>query len=99
MAQDNPRYRWYATINNFTEADIESLKSADHRELVVGKETAPSTGTPHLHVYIALHQRKRLAQMKQLVEGAHWEPVKDRKKCIEYCTKDGEVLVNETSVV
>lgn len=37
--------------------------------------------------------------MKQLVEGAHWEPVKDRKKCIEYCTKDGEVLVNETSSV
>lgn len=99
MDQDTRRYRWYATINNFTEEDIESLKSVDHRELVVGKETAPSTGTPHLHVYIALHQKKRLSQMKKICARAHWEAVQDRKRCIEYCMKDGEVVVNETCAV
>lgn len=36
--------------------------------------------------------------MKGICEQAHWEPVKSREKCIEYCTKDGVILVNETLV-
>lgn len=92
---DNARYRWYATINNFSEEDVEKLQATTHKELVIGKEEAPTTGTPHLHVYIALVKKLRLAQMKELCGTAHWEPVRDRAKCIEYCTKCGDVLVNE----
>lgn len=66
-------------------------------ELVIGREAAPTTGTPHLHVYIRLAKKERLSGMKRLLEGAHWEPVKSREQCIEYCMKDGDVVVNELS--
>nr|WDW25879.1 MAG: replication-associated protein [Cressdnaviricota sp.] len=92
---DNARYRWYATINNFSEEDIERLQNLPHKELVIGKEEAPSTGTSHLHVYISLEKKLRLSQMKEVSSQAHWEPVKSRDACIGYCTKDGEILHSE----
>lgn len=75
---DNARYRWYATVNNFTEEDIDSLSNLPHKELVIGREEAPTTGTPHLHVYISLEKKLRLAQLKMICVRAHWEPVHDR---------------------
>lgn len=94
-ARDVARFRWYATINNYEAEDIDSLSNLPHKELVIGKEEAPTTGTPHLHVYISLERKERLSYMKSVCCRAHWEPVKDRSKCIEYCTKDGVIVVNE----
>lgn len=91
-SREAPRFRWYATINNFSEEDIETLLNLPHSEILIAKEEAPSTGTPHLHVYLALVDKKRLLQMKTLVPKAHWEPVKNRDACIAYCEKDGEIL-------
>lgn len=86
-------------MNNPEEDCVDKLKEVPHKELVVGAEVAPSTGTPHLHVYISLVKKVRLAHMKELLPTAHWEPVRSRKECIEYCTKDGDVLVNEVEQV
>lgn len=61
---------------------------------MIGQEEAPTTGTPHLHVYISFEKQVYVTYCQKIVQ-AHWEPVKDRAKCIEYCTKDGVVLVNE----
>lgn len=86
--------RWYATVNNFTEEDVVALRSSPHKELVIGREEAPSTGTPHLHVYIAFDKPEYVTYCQAIVK-AHWEPAKSRESCIEYCTKCGDILVDE----
>lgn len=73
---------------------MEALKATPHKELVVGMEEAPTTGTPHLHVYIAFDKQVYMTYVQGIVQ-AHWEAVRDRKQCIEYCTKDGRVVVEE----
>jgi len=47
------RHRW--TWNNYTEADVEHLKSFSEKDcdyIVFGREIAPTTGTPHLQGYV-----------------------------------------------
>lgn len=63
--------------------------------MVADKEVGKQ-GTPHLHVYIRLKTKKRLSAMKEMHGEAHWEPVKDRKACIAYCSK-GETFVNKVT--
>jgi len=61
MSEVKPRYTkdsrgsrsryWCLTVNNYTESDIENLKALYPEKagfIVIGKEKAPTTGTPHL---------------------------------------------------
>lgn len=63
------------------------------KELVVDEEVGEE-GTPHLHIFLSLVSKKRLSQMKELVPRAHWEKVKARKNCIDYCSK-GKVVFSK----
>lgn len=45
-------YAWCFTLNNYTDEEIRRLESLECERLVVGKEVAPTTGTPHLQGYI-----------------------------------------------
>nr|QJQ37741.1 replication-associated protein [Cressdnaviricota sp.] len=60
--------------------------------MVIDKEVG-SEGTPHLHLFLHLEKPEYLSYLKKVCERAHWEPVKNRGKCIEYCSK-GEVVVS-----
>jgi len=49
--------RWTLVINNYTDEQVNALVNISEevaKELVVDKEVAPETGTPHLHVYLSL---------------------------------------------
>lgn len=97
MPQDSARRLWTGTLNNPTQEELTTLlglTAQEAPELVVGEELAPTTGTPHVHIYVRLAQRKRLSSLKALSERAHWEPVHDRKNCIEYCRKGGKLLID-----
>lgn len=77
------------TWNNYTDANIESLKAQQYKYLVFGRELAPTTGTPHLQGYIYYkHQRTISAIAKQLkgihLTQANGNPFANR----DYCTKD-----------
>lgn len=89
---------WTFTLNNYTEQEYTKIKefgsSQNVTYLIVGKEVCPSTSTPHLQGYVYLKQRKRLAQLKDLLsprvhlEKAKGTPEQNRT----YCSKDGEYI-------
>jgi hypothetical protein len=88
------RFRnWCFTFNNYTPEQFESIKGIASKYLIVGKETAPETGTPHLQGYICFKNAKTLTAIKALFpdETVHLEPAKGNSlQNYEYCTKGGD---------
>lgn len=79
------------TWNNYTDDNIEALKSENFRYLIFGHEVAPTTGTPHLQGYIYYkNQRTVSAIIKKLkgihLEASHGSPAQNH----QYCSKDGK---------
>lgn len=89
---------WCFTLNNYTHEDIVKLNalasSVDY--LVFGKETAPTTGTPHLQGYVAFSVNKRLQAAKRALSdnsGIHLERKafnSTHQQAADYCKKDGD---------
>jgi hypothetical protein len=81
---------WCFTLNNYTEQDVERLKSpgGDVVYLVAGREVGES-GTPHLQGFVKFKSRKRLSQVKAIIGStAHVECSRNQPASIEYCKKD-----------
>lgn len=84
--------RWFGTINNYTDKDIE-LVSLYFKEFIYGKEIAPTTGTRHLHVFGRLKNERtwetvredlpRVSDLKMITGKTE-----NDKYPIEYCMKD-----------
>jgi hypothetical protein len=71
---------------------FKSLKSRNY--IVAGQELAPSTGHPHIQIYIQFNYPIRLS-IKKLC-GAHIEPCyASPQRNIDYCKKDGNILIEE----
>lgn len=86
---------WVYTLNNYTDKDIEQLKSftvSKHRSC---KEVGEG-GTPHLQGAITFKRAYRIKQLKKLNERIHWEQAKV-KDAENYCTK-GEIIIDENNV-
>lgn len=85
---------WLFTLNNYDEDDIQKLRDLypqDVSYLVFGRETAPSTGTPHLQGFFQCNQRKRLGGIRNWLPTAHLEIARgSAQENRTYCTKDGE---------
>ena len=84
---------WTFTLNNYSDEEVVALRSRlsdpDIRYAVFGKETATTTGTPHLQGYISFKKRQRLKAVKQMVsDRAHVEVAKgNERQNFDYCTK------------
>ena len=71
---------------------FKSLKSRNY--IVAGQELAPTTGHPHIQIYIQFNYPIRLS-IKKLC-GAHIEPCyASPQRNIDYCKKDGNILIEE----
>lgn len=87
-----PRARnWTFTLNNYQNDTPLRYDPDLMKYLIMGRETAPDTGTPHLQGYVQMTKLLRLTQMKKVHPRAHWEiargtPVQNRT----YCIKDGD---------
>ena len=78
------------TLNNYSEAEWQSLLATDCTYLVIGQEIAPETLTPHLQGYFYFPTLKSLKQVKEINGRAHWEAAKgDVDSNYKYCTKEG----------
>lgn len=86
MAQ---KFRNYCfTLNNYTENDIESLSRITYKYLIIGKEIAPNTGTPHLQGLICFVNARSWNSIKKLYKW-HVEPIKGTiEQNITYCKKE-----------
>lgn len=80
------------TVNNYTNDDIERIKTIPYKYLVFGKELAPSTGTPHLQGYMQLPNARTFKSLKKAFpSGAHLERARGSGSSNrDYCIKDGD---------
>ena len=59
--------------------------------MVVGRERAPLTGTPHLQGYLHFEHGISFSGLKRLLPGVHFEKARgDGKSNQTYCTKEGD---------
>jgi hypothetical protein len=94
---DGRHPRWLFTINNPTEDDrtrILQLYEDDSftKTLYTATETAPTTGTQHIHGYLETANRhgKSLRQLTIKIPRAHWEIARGtQQQNYDYITKNG----------
>lgn len=85
------------TINNYTEEDEDFVGSLywvfQCRYLIVGKETCPTTGTPHLQGYVAFKNPRSWDAVADMHEHWHIEAAKGTaQQNYIYCTKSGDFM-------
>jgi len=89
-------HAWTFTLNNYTdehEKAVMALKEFSSY-LVVGKEIAPTTGTPHYQGYVYMLQKQSHTAMKRGLKGAWIVPSKATDYAnFTYATEDGNLLV------
>ncbi|ORX66091.1 hypothetical protein BCR32DRAFT_286359 [Anaeromyces robustus] len=91
--------RYFAfTLNNYTETNEQTLqdfaKNSRVMHLLYGKETAPTTGIPHLQGCFCLHKKTKLVTIKNFIgiRELHIEPCKKVYEAnLKYCKKSGQV--------
>lgn len=92
-----PSYTWGPnTLNNYTQADIDWLKSiGEECNKIVATEEIGESGTPHLQFKLTFKCSKRLTALKKLHPRVHWElPFKNCVKDFTYCLKhDSKPLI------
>lgn len=81
------------TLSNWTAEEYEIIMHRlDYSYVIVGKEIAPTTGTPHFQGYLEYpNPRSFNTVTRQLFRRAHIEPRRGTQaQAIEYCKKDGD---------
>ena len=84
--------RWLGTWNNYQENFLEVFQNEELLErvsyLIVGKETAPTTGTPHLHFYIRFSGREYRNTVKRWLPNTWLEVARGSELAnIQYVSK------------
>ena len=85
---------WCLTINNYSEKDW-PWNGEEAEELfeyaIVGREKAPTTGTPHMQCYVVFKKRKLFTAVKKLFPNAHISQAKGTPaQNYAYCSKEGD---------
>lgn len=93
---------WTFTINNFTDEDVERIKSWADDDFVkaatVGEERG-SSGTPHLQGFVRFKDTVTHVRAKVLIgDRSHVEPCRNPDAAAEYCRKEGNVIIDKSHV-
>jgi hypothetical protein len=97
---------WCFTWNNYSDESLDILKSlfesGELEYLIYGKETAGTTGTPHLQGCMRFKKKKRMKGIKsRLNNEIYLDVVNNMTAMIEYCKKEedfeefGEYITNQ----
>lgn len=79
--------------------DVDRLKSLEAPVLVVGEEVAPDTGRLHFHAYVRFANARTFRSLHLQFPNGHFEvPRSSEDKCIQYCKKEGKVIVDRVVV-
>ena len=62
---DTRARNWFLTINNYSIEELEFAKNYTAVYKLIGQETCPTTGTPHIHIYLELAYQKTFRKMKK----------------------------------
>lgn len=75
--------------------DLAHIKKArrTYHTLIMGLETCPTTGKPHIQGYIFFNEPRTLHHVHRMIPRAHIEPSRESPyKNYEYCIKSGNCL-------
>lgn len=79
---------WVGTWNNFQEIDyLTLLNDNQFKYIVIGREIAPTTGTPHMQLYFYTKQCKTWNSIHTKYPDMWFEPAKTTVAAIKYCKK------------
>ncbi len=82
---------WCFTLNNYTEEEANKLdkKISTQSTLIRGccQEEVGDEKTPHLQGVITFNRGQTLTFMKKINERAHWEPTRNLKASLIYCSR------------
>ncbi|GAC77786.1 replication protein [uncultured marine virus] len=86
---------WVFTVNNYDEQTLLHVQLLSESDAVtycvIGREIAPTTGTPHLQGYLSLSTRKSFAAVRDMLPACHIEGARGTpSQCRTYCIKDGD---------
>lgn len=95
--------RWVFTWNNYTESDVNKLKTFGQKlckYLIFGFEEAPTTGTKHLQGYIHLLKRMSFNQLKTILgpTPSLYMAKKNDLANYRYCSKSDKFYFYESSL-
>jgi len=92
-------HNWCFTLNNPTEDDEATISNlwteAKCTYVVFGRETAPTTGTPHLQGFVVFPRKLRFRGVKRIIgiERIHLEAARGAAtQAATYCKKDGDFI-------
>lgn len=91
----NRGQNWCFTVNNYTDVELLHLQllaeDAAVAYLIVGREVAPTTGTPHLQGFIRFNSRIRFAAVQALLPVCHLSSARGTpEQNRTYCSKGGD---------
>lgn len=78
------------TVNNYTEEQVEFLKSIECKYICFGFEIAPKTGTPHLQGYVSFNNPRSFKSVSKLLPWHISIAKGSGAQNKAYCTKEGE---------
>lgn len=89
--QEAKRTYWFLTINNYSDQDIQKVRDLPTSYTVCGYETAPTTGTPHIHVVFRCERpyQVNFKKLKRMFPTGdlHYFRASDFGKSVSYCKK------------
>jgi len=91
---------WSFTWNNYPESAVKTLSDLSNEYLIIGAETAPTTGTPHLQGYIHFPTRRSFNELACINKAIHWERAKGSPNQNKtYCSKESVIYESGTPPV
>jgi len=95
---DGPgRFRgFFLTWNNYPDNYVDIIRGLSPRHFVLGREVAPTTGTPHIQGAVYFRDGKTINRIRELLPGVHVEVTKSISHAITYCQKEGDFIEEGT---
>lgn len=94
---------WVFTLNNWSEEEYDTLTQLFYNEsdsFIIGKEIAPTTGTPHLQGYVYFSNPRYFNALKDINKRIRWAKAKGTKQQnANYCGEDGQYLSHNMPTV
>lgn len=86
--------RWLVTINNPSDKEIDELiEFGGCKFKVIARETAPSTGTSHIHALVCFYCNARISKLKKAFPRAHLDLVRGTfDQAYNYVTKENAII-------
>lgn len=89
--KEKQQKRWLITHNNYTDENLDTYRSIFKRsKYVIGFEKAPTTGTPHIHIYV--HHKTEYSKLLAKLPKGHGKVLFCTGQAVKgynYCIKDG----------